>query len=73
MTLGQTDITVPLQPSTDRDVKESLTKVAEDIRIPPMDELQKYRQLLGGSKIGEVTIGPDLAKVGPSIEIKGTY
>jgi len=28
-----------------------------------MDELQKYRQFLGGSKIGEVTIGPDLAKV----------
>jgi hypothetical protein len=35
-----------------------------------MDELQKYRQLIGGSKIGEATIGPDLAKVRPSVKIK---
>jgi hypothetical protein len=35
-----------------------------------MDELQKYRQLIGGSKIGEVTIGPDLAKVSLSTRIE---
>ena len=35
-----------------------------------MDELQKYRQLIGGSKIGEVTIGPDLAKVRLSTRIE---
>lgn len=37
-----------------------------------MDELRKYRQLVGDSKIREVTIGPDLAKVRPSMKIKGT-
>ncbi|KAF8803625.1 hypothetical protein BYT27DRAFT_7195476 [Phlegmacium glaucopus] len=59
-TFFETNVTVPLQPSTSADIKQSLHKDAGDIR--PTDEIQKYRQLLGGSKIGEVTIGPDLAK-----------
>jgi len=61
-TFFKTDVTVPLQPSPSVDLQIFFNRVAEDIVIPPMDELQKYRQLLGGSKIGEVTTGPDLAK-----------
>ncbi|KAF8964094.1 putative alanine racemase-domain-containing protein [Flammula alnicola] len=55
-TFFQTDVNVPLRPVDLSNVQESLYKSATAISLPPPDKLLQFRQLVGGAKIGNVTV-----------------
>ncbi|KAF9492272.1 hypothetical protein BDN71DRAFT_1451837 [Pleurotus eryngii] len=59
----QTSITVPLQPRCpDGKIIEHLYKSGSEIKMPPTERLDAFRSLVGGAKIGSVTVGEDVAK-----------
>ncbi|KAJ7702444.1 putative alanine racemase-domain-containing protein [Mycena rosella] len=56
-TFFQTNINVPLQPNIGE-----LYKAAEKVKMPPAETLALFRDLVGGAKIGSVTIGETVAE-----------
>lgn len=52
---------VPLQPSKEGGF--NFYKSADEIVLPPPDKLDAFRSLIGGAKVGNVTIGDGAAEV----------
>ncbi len=60
----QTNVTVPLQPQCpEAEVIQHLYKSEGEIKMPPRERLDAFRALVGGAKVGSVTVGEDVAKV----------
>ncbi|KAJ3517801.1 hypothetical protein NLJ89_g285 [Agrocybe chaxingu] len=59
----QTNVNVLLRPvlSVNR-ARQALYKSSDLINLPPPDRLSQFRRLIGGSKIGQVTIGESTGK-----------
>ncbi|CAA7267982.1 unnamed protein product [Cyclocybe aegerita] len=59
----QTNINVLLRPVLPVDrARQALYKSSDLISLPPPDKLSQFRRLVGGSKIGQVTIGESTGK-----------
>ncbi|KAL4262935.1 Mini-chromosome maintenance complex-binding protein [Pleurotus pulmonarius] len=59
----QTNVTVPLQPQCpEAEVIQHLYKSEGEIKMPPKERLDAFRALVGGAKVGSVTVGEDVAK-----------
>ncbi|PPQ78178.1 hypothetical protein CVT25_015511 [Psilocybe cyanescens] len=61
-TFFKTDVTVPLRLSVSNDLKHSLYKSEEDITFPSVQKLFQFRELAGGSMIGNVAVAEALGK-----------
>lgn len=68
----QTDINVPLVSATSD--HGTLYKSAPDINLPSKEKLEMFRRLVGGAKVGNVTVGEAAAEVSTEIQSCGvTY
>ncbi|KDR81393.1 hypothetical protein GALMADRAFT_134836 [Galerina marginata CBS 339.88] len=61
-TFFKTDINIPLRPVASSNVAQSLYKSVDAINLPSSEKLLLFRQLVGGSKTGNVVVNPELGK-----------
>lgn len=60
---SQTDVTVPLRPTSSRSPKEDLYKSANFIALPSPEKLHQFQELVAGAKSGNVTVAESMAQV----------
>ncbi|KAF8892672.1 mini-chromosome maintenance replisome factor-domain-containing protein [Infundibulicybe gibba] len=58
----QTNINIPLQASDSPELQKLLYKPQNEIKLPPLKTLQNFRHLVGGAKVGTVTVGENVAQ-----------
>jgi len=58
----QTDINVPLIP-VNAEGQSALYKSSDEIVLPPVEQLDRYRSLVGGAKIGTVSFNEQTREV----------
>ncbi|KAL0947281.1 hypothetical protein HGRIS_013401 [Hohenbuehelia grisea] len=62
-TFFQTSINVPLKPSSkEAEIVQRLYQAPDRLKVPHADKLEMFRGLIGGAKIGKVTINDNVAE-----------
>ncbi|KAF4615096.1 hypothetical protein D9613_002856 [Agrocybe pediades] len=61
-TFFKTDVNIPLRPTRSSGLVEELYKPIQSIRLPPQEKISRFRQLVGGSKIGNSVLAESLSQ-----------